>query len=110
MTDALRELAALEASDSFVARHIAPTEAEIAAMLKAVGVASLSEMAARTVPGTIRMQQAMDLPDAVDEAASLAELRGMAARNTGEKSLIGCGYHGTITPAVILRNILENPG
>ena len=46
----------------------------------------------------------------MDEAASLAELRGMAARNTGEKSLIGCGYHGTITPPVILRNILENPG
>jgi glycine dehydrogenase len=110
MTDALRELAALEASDSFVARHIAPTEAEVAAMLKAVGVASLSEMSARTVPGTIRMQQAMDLPEAIDEAGSLAELRGLAARNTGEKSLIGCGYHGTITPPVILRNILENPG
>jgi len=110
MSDPLKELAALEASDSFVARHIAPTEAEIAAMLKAVGVASLSEMAARTVPGTIRMQQAMDLPPAIDEAASLAELRGLAARNTGEKSLIGCGYHGTITPPVILRNILENPG
>ena len=110
MTDALKELAALEASDSFVARHIAPTEAEVAAMLKAVGVASLSEMSARTVPGTIRMQQAMDLPAAIDEAGSLAELRGMAARNTGEKSLIGCGYHGTITPPVILRNILENPG
>jgi glycine dehydrogenase len=110
MTDALRELAALEASDSFVARHIAPTEAEIAAMLNAVGVASLSEMAARTVPGTIRMQQAMNLPDAIDEAGSLAELRAAAARNTGEKSLIGCGYHGTITPPVILRNILENPG
>ena len=110
MTDALRELAALEAADSFVARHIAPTEAEVAAMLRAVGVASLAEMAARTVPGTIRMQQAMDLPSAIDEAASLAELRGIAARNTGEKSLIGCGYHGTITPPVILRNILENPG
>jgi len=114
MSDALKELAALEASDSFVARHIAPTEAEIAAMLKAVGVASLSEMAARTVPATIRMQQApgggMDLPPAIDEAASLAELRGLAARNTGEKSLIGCGYHGTITPPVVLRNVLESPG
>ncbi len=110
MSEALKELAALEASDSFVARHIAPTEVEIAAMLKAVGVASLSEMAARTVPAAIRMQQAMNLPEAIDEAASLAELRGLAARNTGEKSLIGAGYHGTITPPVILRNILENPG
>ncbi len=110
MTDALQELAALEAADSFVARHIAPTEAEIAAMLKAVGVASLSEMAARTVPATIRIQQAMDLPPALDEAGTIAELRGIAARNTGEKSLIGTGYHGTITPPVILRNVLENPG
>ena len=110
MTDILEELAALEASDSFVARHIAPTEAEIAAMLKAVGVASLSEMAARTVPATIRMQRAMDLPPALDEAGTIAELRGIAARNTGEKSLIGAGYHGTITPPVILRNVLENPG
>jgi glycine dehydrogenase len=110
MSDALKELAALEASDSFVARHIAPTEAEITAMLKAVGVASLSEMAARTVPATIRIQQAMDLPPTLDEAGVLGELRGLAARNTGEKSLIGCGYHGTITPPVILRNILENPG
>ena len=110
MTDALQELAALEAADSFVARHIAPTEAEIAAMLKAVGVASLSEMAARTVPATIRIQQAMDLPPALDEAGTIAELRGIAFRNTGEKSLIGTGYHGTITPPVILRNVLENPG
>ena len=110
MTDILEELAALEASDSFVARHIAPTEAEIAAMLKAVGVASLSEMAARTVPATIRIQRAMDLPPALDEAGTIAELRGIAARNTGEKSLIGAGYHGTITPPVILRNVLENPG
>ena len=110
MPDALIELAALEASDSFVARHVAPTEDEIAAMLKVVGVASLAEMAARTVPATIRMQQAMELPPALDEAATIAELRSLAARNTGEKSLIGCGYHGTITPPVVLRNVLENPG
>jgi len=109
-TDPLAELAALEAQDSFVARHVAPTEAEISAMLKVVGVASLSEMAARTVPATIRIQQAMDLPPALDEAGTIAELRGLAAMNTGEKSLIGAGYHGTITPPVIMRNVLENPG
>ncbi|MCC6717025.1 MAG: aminomethyl-transferring glycine dehydrogenase [Acetobacteraceae bacterium] len=110
MSDALKELAILEASDSFVARHIAPSEDEIAAMLKALGMASLAEMAARTVPAAIRMQQAMDLPPALDEAGVIGELRGLAAQNTGEKSLIGCGYHGTITPPVILRNVLENPG
>ena len=110
VTDPMKELAELEASDSFVARHIAPTAAEIAAMLATLGVASLAEMAARTVPATIRIQQAMDLPPVLDEAGVIGELRGLAARNTGEKSLIGCGYHGTLTPPVILRNVLENPG
>ena len=108
--NALAELTTLEAADSFIARHIAPTEAEIAAMLKAVGSASLSDLAAKTVPGSIRVQQAMDLPPAIDEAATIAELRGLAERNTLKKSLIGQGYHGTVTPPVILRNVLENPG
>ncbi len=110
MMDTLAELTALEAADSFVARHIAPTEAEIGEMLAAVGVASLDEMAARTVPQAIRIQQGMDLPAAVDEAACIAELRDLAAKNATVKSLIGTGYHGTVTPPVILRNILENPG
>ena len=108
--NALEELTALEANDSFVARHIAPTEAEIAAMLKAVGAASLSDLAAKTVPGSIRVQQAMELPPAIDEAAVIAELRGLSERNVTKKSLIGQGYHGTITPPVVLRNVLENPG
>ena len=108
--NALAELTTLEAADSFVARHIAPTEVEIAAMLKAVGSASLSDLAAKTVPGSIRVQQAMDLPPAIDEAATIAELRGLAERNILKKSLIGQGYHGTVTPPVILRNVLENPG
>jgi glycine dehydrogenase len=108
--DALAELAELEASDSFVARHIAPTEAEIGTMLAAVGAATLDDLAARTVPGSIRSQQAMDLPPAIDEAATIAELRDLAARNVLKKSLIGLGYHGTHTPPVVLRNVLENPG
>ena len=109
--DALAELAGLEGRDAFVSRHIGPDARDIAAMVRVVGEASAEELASRTVPGAIRLAGAMDLPDAIDEAGVLAELRALAAQNeTGVKSLIGCGYHGTHTPPVILRNVLENPG
>src|SRR5271156_1676416 len=108
--DALAELTELEAADGFVARHIAPSEAEIAAMLRVVGAASLADLAAKTVPGTIRSNAALDLPPPIDEAGVLAELCDLAAQNVLLKSLIGMGYHGTVTPPVILRNVLENPG
>jgi glycine dehydrogenase len=108
--DALAELAVLEASDAFVGRHIGPSDADIAAMLKEVGAASLDDMAAKTVPASIRSNQSLQLPPPVDEAGVLAELRELADRNVVKKSLIGMGYHGTVTPPVILRNVLENPG
>ncbi|HEY6440712.1 MAG TPA: aminomethyl-transferring glycine dehydrogenase subunit GcvPA, partial [Acetobacteraceae bacterium] len=108
--DALAELALLEAADSFVARHIGPSEADIAAMLHVVGAATLNDLAAKTVPPSIRTNQTLDLPPPIDEAAVMAELRGLAAGNTLKKSLIGMGYHGTHTPPVIQRNVLENPG
>lgn len=108
--DALAELAALEASDAFVGRHIGPSDADIVAMLHVVGAASLDDVAAKTVPESIRSNQMLQLPPAVDEAGVLAELRGLADRNVVKKSLIGMGYHGTVTPPVILRNVLENPG
>ncbi|MSP05273.1 MAG: glycine dehydrogenase (aminomethyl-transferring), partial [Acetobacteraceae bacterium] len=110
MTDALAELATLEVADSFIARHIGPSESDITAMLHALGVATLDDLAAKTVPGTIRTNQTMNLPPAIDEAATIAELRTLAAQNISKKSLIGLGYHGTVTPPVILRNVLENPG
>jgi glycine dehydrogenase len=103
-------LAELEAADQFVARHIGPSDADIAAMLRVIGRASLDDAAAAAVPEAIRSNQAMNLPPAVDEAGVLAELRELAARNVVKKSLIGMGYHGTVTPPVILRNVLENPG
>ncbi len=108
--DQLAELSALEAEDGFVARHIGPSEADIASMLHAVGAASLDELADRAVPAAIRLDRPLDLPPAVDEAGALAELRALAARNHVVKSLIGLGYHGTHTPPVIQRNVLENPG
>jgi len=108
--DVFAELAALEAADSFVSRHIGPSETDIAAMLHEVGAATLDELAAKTVPPAIRSSQPLDLPPPIDEAAVMAELRALAAKNTGAKSLIGMGYHGTHTPPVVLRNVLENPG
>ncbi len=108
--DVLAELAALEAADSFVSRHIGPSESDIAAMLHTIGAATLDDLGAKTVPPAIHTNQALDLPPAIDEAAVIAELRALATKNTGQKSLIGMGYHGTHTPPVILRNVLENPG
>src|SRR6202167_4522902 len=70
----------------------------------------LAELAAKTVPPAIRTNQVLDLPPPIDEAGVIAELRGLAAKNVLKKSLIGMGYHGTVTPPVILRNVLESPG
>ena len=106
----LDDLEVLEGHDSFVARHVAASEAEIAAMLAVVGAPSLDALAERTVPAAIRDLDGLDLPAAIDEAGVIAELRGLAQQNTPIKSLIGQGYHGTHTPPVIRRNVLENPG
>jgi glycine dehydrogenase len=108
--DPWAQLAELEARDSFVARHIAASESEIGAMLEKLGIASLDELAAQTVPAAIRTPATLDLPVPIDEAGAIAELRALAARNAGVKSLIGQGYYGTHTPPVIQRNVLENPG
>lgn len=108
--DVLVELSELEENDGFVRRHIGPSETEIAAMLHAVGAATLDDVAGKTVPASIRSNAALDLPPPIDEAATIAELRALAGRNDLKKSLIGMGYHGTVTPPVILRNVLENPG
>jgi len=108
--NALAELHTLEAADSFVSRHIGPSEADIAAMAAVIGVKSLDDLISKTIPARIRSNAALDLPAAIDEAGVLAELRGLASRNVAKHSLIGMGYHGTITPPVIQRNVLENPG
>ncbi len=106
----LADLAELEAADGFAIRHIGPSEAEIAAMLRTVGAVTLEELAAKTVPADIRTHGKLVLPPPIDEAAVIAELRGLAARNVCKKSLIGMGYHGTHMPPVIQRNVFENPG
>src|SRR5271165_646526 len=107
---ALDELQALESADAFAARHIGPDAAQMAAMLGVVDAASLDDLIAQTVPESIRSNAGLKLPQALSEAAVLLQLRGLAQRNVVKKSLIGLGYHGTITPPVIQRNVLENPG
>jgi len=110
MTHNRMSLAALEAGDSFVDRHIGPRTADLSTVLSAVGVDSLDELARRVLPATLRDHApALDLPPPVSEARALAELRDLAARNRPMTQLIGLGYYGTVTPPVIVRNVLESP-
>jgi len=102
-------LAELENAAEFVARHIGPEAADEARMLTAIGAASREALISALVPENILRGQAMAIPDAVTEAKALAELKAVASRNKVLKSFIGQGYFGTLTPGVILRNILENP-
>ena len=103
-------LAALEQRDAFIHRHIGPNPRELAAMLAAVGATSLDELIDQTVPPAIRLAAPLALAGPAPEHEALAQLRAMAAKNAVHKSLIGMGYYGTHTPAVILRNVMENPG
>src|SRR5450631_1841966 len=93
----------------FADRHIGPDADDQAAMLDVLGLASLEELADRAVPASIRDHDPLDLPAAGDETVVIDELRALADRNTVLVSLLGSGYADTITPPVILRNVLENP-
>jgi glycine dehydrogenase len=106
----LDDLATLEDSAEFARRHIGPGPDDIVEMLRVVGADSLEAMAARTVPVAIAGADLAGLPPPATEAEAIAELRALSERNARVKSLIGLGYHGTHTPPVILRNVLENPG
>jgi len=104
-----RPALAAGALPAFAARHIGPSPAEQQAMLAELGFASLDEMVERLVPATIRDREPLAFPHVGDEPDVLAQLRRLAAKNKVLRSFIGMGYHGTHTPAVILRNVLENP-
>ncbi|MGA7805883.1 aminomethyl-transferring glycine dehydrogenase [Bradyrhizobium sp.] len=97
------------AATSFVRRHIGPSPRDIAAMLETVGAASLGALMAETLPSTIRQEAPLTLGRALSETEALAHMGQLAAQNLCFTSLIGQGYSGTILPAVIQRNILENP-
>ncbi len=96
--------------DSFARRHHGADTGATDAMLAALGQSSLDALADAAVPPAIRLPQTLDLPEGAGESAMLAELRGIAAKNQVFRSFIGCGYHDCLTPGVIQRNILENPG
>ena len=96
-------------SDDFESRHIGPGPHDVRAMLETIGVASLDELIAQTIPDDIRQRSPLDLGTALSEIEALAKARELAAHNVVLTSLIGQGYYGTILPPVIQRNILENP-
>ncbi|MFM7775075.1 MAG: aminomethyl-transferring glycine dehydrogenase, partial [Candidatus Kapaibacterium sp.] len=101
---------ALSHYDRFLNRHIGPSASDIPDMLSTIGVDSVEELMAKTIPAAIRLQRPLDLPAAQSEQEFLTSLKETAAKNTIATSFIGMGYYGTHTPTVILRNILENPG
>jgi glycine dehydrogenase len=109
MTSTRRPLHDLEAATEFAARHIGPDAAEETHMLAAIGCSSRAALIEAVVPRDIARAAPMQLPPPATEAQALAELRAIASKNRVLKSFIGQGYHGTHTPGVILRNILENP-
>ena len=93
----------------FLSRHVGPREADVRAMLAAIGVPSVETLISQTVPPTIRLDRALDLPAPASENAALGELFAMMGRNTVMKSFIGQGYSGCHVPPVIQRNMFENP-
>ncbi len=95
---------------SFADRHIGPDESDIRTMLDAVGMESVDALIDAAVPANIRTDDPIAVGEALSEADALATLRRIAAKNEVYRSFIGMGYYGTITPGVIKRNILENPG
>ncbi len=97
-------------ADSFIKRHIGPKEAEIQQMLEFLGLSSVEELIKQTVPDSIRLNRRLDLPTAQSEYAALTQLKSIASKNQIYRSYIGMGYYDCITPPVIQRNILENPG
>jgi glycine dehydrogenase len=97
------------ASDKFVTRHIGPREHEIKDMLAKIGVDSLDELIDQTVPANIRLEKPLHLEDGLTERQYFRKILALAKKNKVFNTYIGMGYYDTITPAVILRNVLENP-
>ncbi|MGN9893611.1 aminomethyl-transferring glycine dehydrogenase [Micromonospora sp. L31] len=95
--------------EKFADRHIGPDPGDERRMLEAVGYGSIDELMDAAIPEVIRWHGTLNLPDPASEREAIAELRALAARNTVAVSMIGLGYHGTHTPAVIRRNVLEDP-
>ncbi len=100
----------LQQHDDFIRRHLGPREDEIQAMLQELGLESLDDLIEQTVPHKIQIEKPLAVDSSMSEAETLAYLKSLADKNTVAKSFIGMGYYDTVTPTVILRNVLENPG
>jgi len=96
--------------ETFASRHIGPEEKDLNHMLTTVGENSLDDLIKKTIPEQIRIKKSLDLPVPVSEYKYLQDIRKIASKNKVFKSYIGLGYYNCITPAVIQRNIFENPG
>ena len=104
------KLSTLKQSSDFISRHIGPQGDDLDVMIKTIGVSSVDELMDQTVPDSIRIHDELNLPDSCSEQEGLSYLRGIADKNTVNRSFIGMGYYDTIVPPVILRNVFENPG
>ena len=100
----------LNNQDKFVNRHIGPDEGQIKEMLDVVGVNSLDQLINETIPSQIKLNKKLKLEEPLSEYKFLENLKSVSSKNKIYKSYIGMGYYPTITPQVILRNVLENPG
>jgi len=109
MTTSIRSVP-LTAADSFVPRHVGPSRSDIADMLGTLGYATLDDLIDATIPETIRFRKPLAIHEGRSEHEALAALRAIAVKNRIFRSYLGYGYHDTLTPPVIQRNILENPG
>src|SRR3982751_1786470 len=97
-------------ADSFIPRHVGPSEAEVAEMLGVLGYATLDELIDATIPEAIRLRRPLAIHTSRSEHEALAAMKAIARKNRVFRSYLGYGYSGTLTPPVIQRNILENPG
>ena len=97
-------------TDRFLNRHIGPDQAETEEMLSTLGLESLDQLIEQTIPAAIRLDRDLDIDEGLPEAEVLAMLACLADENKSYRSFIGMGYYDTLTPPVILRNVLENPG
>jgi len=108
-TTTLKEL--LMCTDSFIPRHIGPSPADVEEMCKTIGVKDLSQLIEQTIPASVRREATLDLPDpSIGESGALRLAKEILSKNVIATNFIGQGYHGTIVPGCISRNLLENPG
>ncbi|MGB4248039.1 MAG: glycine dehydrogenase (aminomethyl-transferring), partial [Pseudohongiellaceae bacterium] len=106
----VRTLDSLQNTDEFIGRHIGPDDADISAMLAELQLTSLEQLITQTVPDSIALRRPLALDKPATEPQVLARLKAMVSNDKPARSFIGLGYYDTITPNVILRNVLENPG